>query len=214
MDLATGFYTDYMFRGFNLYDGVSIQPSVAASYDAGDYGSFGASVWSHLSGEGEVSPTKKFTEVDYTASYNKSFGIVGISLGHIWYTFPGYTDQFPNSNEVFASIALDTLLTPTLSAYHDYDEFDAQYYELGLSHTIETDALGEGFNVTPFVTAAFASNAEKVYADDGLVHVTFGASFDAKLGDITISPSLNVTRESDDLAQNEFWVGTSFSWSY
>lgn len=214
VDLNTSFLTDYMFRGVNLYDGASIQPSVGVNYDTGDYGSLSSSVWAHFSAEGEESAGEKFTEIDYTLSYAINFGKVGLSVGHLWYTYPRDSDGIDNSNELFASIEVDTFLTPTFSVFHDYDEFDAQYYELGISHTIETDWLGDGFNITPYVTTGFASHAEKVYADNGFVQVTFGTSFDAKLGDVTVTPSLNVTRESDDFADNEFWVGTNFAWSF
>ncbi|MCB0317549.1 MAG: hypothetical protein KDD56_02245 [Bdellovibrionales bacterium] len=213
LDLNAGFYSDYMFRGFNLYDGTSIQPAVGLGYGLSDSSSVNFSAWSHLSGEGGKSTATKFTEIDYTASYDVSFDNVGLSFGHIWYTYPADSDGINDTSEFFASIAFDTFLTPTVSAYHDYEEFDAQYYELGLSHTVETDALGDGFNMTPYVTFAFASNADKVYADDGLVHVTFGVSFDAAIGDVVLSPSLNVTREADDLTENEFWTGINFGYS-
>ena len=213
VDLSTGLYSDYMFRGFNLYDGIAIQPSLGTSYDLGDAGTLGANVWAHLSGEGDRQ-AEKFTEVDYTLSYDISLGIASIGLGHVWYTFPDSDDGIDDSAEFFASISFDTLLSPSFSFYHDYDAFDAQYYELGLSHTLECSYLGEGFNITPFVNFGFASNAEKVYADSGgLVQITYGAYFDLDLGDIAVTPSINYTNESDDAASNEFWVGLAFDYS-
>lgn len=210
--LKAGIFTDYMFRGTNLYDGVSIQPTLSLGYDLGNAGSIGGSSWAHLSGEGGESATDKFTEVDHTLFYSYSMkDVATLSLGHIWYTYPGY--DITDTKEFFASLALALPLNPVLSAYQDYDAFDLQYYELGLSHTLKVDSLGKGFNVTPFVTFAFASNSEKVYENDGLVHTTFGASFDAKLGDVSLVPSLYVTRESDSATDNEFWMGTTFGFS-
>jgi hypothetical protein len=214
VDLAAGFFTDYMFRGFTMYDGAVVQPSIKASYDLKELGSVSASAWSSIVAESNRK-ANSFTEVDYTLSWTKQFGDISVSLGHIWYTYPyDKADVFPATEEFFGSVAYNTLLTPTLTVYHDYDAFDAQYYELGLSHRIESAALGEGFNVTPFAALGFASNAEKVYHDDGLVQVTTGVSSELHLGDIVVTPSLNYTFESDQNLVNNFWSGVNFAYSF
>lgn len=211
-DVSSTFATDYMFRGFNLYDGATIQPSGTAGIDLGDAGAISANVWAHLSAEG-AEGAEGFTEVDYTLSYDVSLGPVAVSVGHIWFTFPDDDDDIKDTAEFFAAASLDTILSPSVSVYHDYDEFDAQYYELGLSHTFDCGCMGEGFNMTPFVNFGFASSADGVYTDNGHVQTTFGAYFDMNLGDIAVSPSLNYTLEADDSASDEFWVAISFSYS-
>ena len=211
-NLSSGFYSDYMFRGFNLYDGVSIQPSATVAHSFGEFGVLSGNVWAHLSAEGDRQD-EKFTEVDYTLNYSVSLGILELGVGHIWFTFPRDDDMISDTAEFFGSLSVDTFLNPSLSVYHDYQDFDAQYYELGLSHTLECSYLGEGFNITPFVNFGFASNAEKVYEDSsGLVQVTYGAYFDLALGDIAVSPSLNYTSQVDDATQNEFWIGVAFNY--
>ncbi len=212
-EMSVSHFSDYMFRGVQLYDGVSIQPAAAIGYDLGSAGALSFSAWSHLSGEGGQSSSEKFTEIDYTAAYSFQAGISTLSLGHVWYNYPDGDDHISDTGEVFAGISLDTILTPTLTAFQDYKEYDAQYYELGISHTFNLDCLGEGFNATPFATFGFASNASKVYAQDGLVQTTFGVSFDSKLGDLVLTPSLNVTRESDDVASNEYWFGVTLAYA-
>lgn len=211
---SVGFYTDYMWRGSNLYDGTSIQPSVGLSFATPDGGSIDGNVWAHLSGEGGKSTATKFTEIDYTLSYTKTYDAFSFSLGHIFYTFPEDSDGIVNSNEIFASVGLNTLLSPTLSVFHDYRAYDNQYYELGFSHTFEDLGLGEGFNITPFVALGFVTDGDKAYQDDGLIHHTYGVSFDAALGDVTLFPSLNVTRESDASTQNEFWAGMNLGYDF
>jgi hypothetical protein len=212
VDLDVGVYTDYMFRGFNLYDGISFQPSIATSYALDENGSITASVWSHIPGENSENDNDDYTEIDYNLYYNRTIGDLSLSTGFMWYTYEN--SDLSSTAEVFLSLALDTLLTPTISVYHDFEEFDTQYYELGLSHRFDIAALGDGFNVSPFVNFGFASNSEKVYADDGFVQSTFGLAFEASLGDVLVSPSIHVTRESDDFAENEIWAGTHFSYSF
>lgn len=205
--------SDYMFRGFNLYDGISVQPAVDLGFDFGDLGSLNLSTWGHLSAEGGQSASEKFTEVDYTLSYSYSMDMVALSVGHAFYTYPRSSDDIEDTAEVFGSVGLDVPLAPTLTVFHDYEEFDTEYYELSFSHEVTTDALGEGFNATPYVAFGFATNSEKVYADDGLVQVTTGLSFATTVGDFDVVPSLNYTFESDDALDNEFWAGISFAYA-
>jgi hypothetical protein len=213
-EVSTGFLTDYIFRGRNLYDGTSIQPKVVLGYDAGDAGVFTATARGRFQGEGGISAAEKFNEVDYLLDYTYDLGTAALSVGHIFFTFPDSPSDWTDTNEVYAAIALDLPLSPKFTAYHDYDEADSQYYTLDLSNTVECPALGDGFNFTPYVQFGFASNADKVYVDDGLVHTTFGVTTDLSLGDIAVIPSLNYTAESDDVAENEFFAGTTFSYSF
>ncbi len=211
---ATDIYTAYMFRGFRVYDGTSIQPSVNAAYDTGEFGSFGGNVWAHFPGESDKQD-QKFTEIDYTLSWSKTFEPVTFTAGYVWYTYPhDNTGTAVKTSEIFMSASLDTFLNPTFSFFQDDDAFTAQYYQLGFSHTIEWDCLGDGFNTTPYINFGFASNAKDVvYDDNGLEHITFGTSFDLKLGDIRVVPSLNYTRGIDDLTTSTFWAGVGFSYS-
>jgi len=220
VDLSTAFLSDYMFRGFNLYDGASIQPSVTASYDTG-YGEVSANLWMHLSAEGDRQ-AEKFTELDETISWAYTFDPVTIKLGHVWYNYPDDSDAIDDSAEFFVNLVLDDSsfndffpLTPTFSFYHEYRITDAQYYELVFSHLFEPEFMGKGFNITPFVNIGFASNAEKVYDDEqGLVQVIYGISSSVPLGDVLLIPSLNYTSSVDDAATNEFWFGSSVNYSF
>ncbi len=208
-DLSSDFLTDYIFRGQNLFDGTSIQPSGTGAFSLGEAGSLSANIWAHLSAEGgSRSKEEKFTEIDYTLGYEVSLGMIGLGVGHIWYTFPDGGDAIANTEEFYASIAVDTVLSPSLTVYKDYDEFDSVYYALGFGHDIECEKLGEGFAVSPSLTFGFASNADKVYADNsGLMHVTAGLGMEFPLGVFTVSPSFNYNFEVDDSTSNEFFVG-------
>ena len=217
VDLSTAFNSDYMFRGFNLYDGISIQPSVTANFDTG-FGTISGNLWMHLSGEGDKQ-AQKFTEIDESITYSLELEPVTLKTGILWYTYPDGDDDIKDTSEVFASVGLDDskwlpfALNPIFSVYEDYRVFDAWYYELGFSHTFECDCLGKGFSTVPYVTFGFASSAESEYADNGLEHVTIGTSFPLTTGDISVTPTLNYTFKVDDATVNEFWIGTTFGYS-
>lgn len=219
VDASVGLFSDYMWRGFNLYDGTSIQPALNVAYDS-DWGQTSGNLWMHLSGENDNGP-EKFTELDATIAHAITFEPLTLKVGAVWYTYPDDDDNIDNTGEFFGVVSLDDselngvfTLSPTVSVYHDYDEYDAQYYELGLSHAFATDALGEGFEVTPFVAFGFASNAEKYYADDGVVQATYGVSLNAQVGDLAVVPTIARTSEMDDNAKSEFWFGTNFTYSF
>ena len=213
LDLSTSFFSDYFFRGQNLYPGTSIQPEIAASYSFGDYGALNGSIWGHLSAENNDDQAERFTETDFTISYDIPFDILTLTLGPVWYTYPD-DDGLPESAEYFASLAVDTILTPTFSFYKDYREYDNEYYEISFSQEVECACLGEGFNFTPSAALGFASNAEKIYSEDsGLMFVGVGLSSDLALGDITVTPTLNYNFKVDDASVNTFWMGMTFGYS-
>ncbi len=202
-----GIYSKFMDRGFNLYDGVSAQPWLIGSYELGDMGSINGDIWSHFSLEGEDDIGNDFTEVDYAASYTLPIEEVGLSVGHIWYTFPRGKDVdfgLVNSNEIFVEAAFeDTLLSPVFTFYSDYNEFKYEYYNLNLSHSLDLEKI----SLVPSTNLGFASNSEKVYADDGLVEVTLGLAVPLELDSVTLNPNANYTFGIDDFTDDEFWAG-------
>jgi Bacterial protein of unknown function (Gcw_chp) len=212
VDTSIGVFSDYMFRGTNLYSGSSIQPSVTGTYNLG-FGEISGNLWMHLSGEGGgAGKPEPYTELDETLRYTYSAEDYVFSTGFAWYTYPDSSDNIHSTNEVFVSFAVNTLLTPRLTAFHDYDEYDAQYYELGLSHKFEK-ILADA-SLTPYTGFGFASNAEKLYAEDGLVQVTVGTSLSIPLENFSIVPNINYTFESDSAAVNQLWFGTSLNYSF
>lgn len=215
VDANVGVYTDFIFRGVNLFDGTSYQPGVGLAYDLGEAGVLSATAKAYLQGEGaNRTSAERFTRIDYTVDYTYDFGIVDATVGHIFFTFPDSDDNIDDTNEIFARIALDLPLNPTYTFYHDYDRDNSNYYTVDISHTIECPALGDGFNMTPYVVAGFANSANGVYAKDGHVHTTFGVTMDLSLGDISVVPGFHYTRGSDTVAADAFFAGTTLSYTF
>ncbi len=200
-------FTDYIFRGVNRFEGLSIQPSVGTTYTFSEGQAINASVWSHFSAETGDGPSRDFSELDFTTFYDYQLGRTNISVGNTFYSFSN--DSFEDTGEVFVSAFIDFTLQPTLSWYYDYNAYDAHYYELAFSHPIIWPGFGEGFSIAPFVTFGFASSADKIYKDDGLVHTTFGVYFESLWGNLIVTPSLSYTAESDDAVSDELWFGVS-----
>jgi len=206
VDLSTALFSSYMNRGLNLYDGASFQPSITPSYDFGDYGSVSAQVWMQIPADGDREDTPKFFELDRSIVYNYTLAPFTISAGHYWYIYPNGSVINQASNEIYSSIVVDALLSPTLSFYYDYRQYDSAYYELWFSH--EFKATGEdGYNFTPFVNFGFTYHGEKYFQNDGLVHITYGISTDLAAGPVTIQPQIAFTDAHDPTGDHNIWFG-------
>ena len=165
--------SDYIWRGTICNDNPVWQPSVSLSYDAGDYGSVSASVWSSFDlthKRGTATETRRscgLQEIDYTLSYAVELAGIGLEVGHIWYVFPngnGHSDQ-----DLYASISYDNpFVTPSATAYWNYsDSADNDtsmfYYSFGLSHEF---ALTDALTITPNASLGFGGSAWTKYVTD------------------------------------------------
>jgi len=130
----------YIWRGYEqTRNSVVVQPAATVSYKG-----FSLNVWGNLDTK-PYSATNanygaKYTETDYTISYSKKFGIVQVTPGYIYYAlgapYAGGTAPL-DSQEVFLTVGLDTILSPTLTVYKEIDHYHQWYFLLGASHTSE-----------------------------------------------------------------------------
>ena len=137
-EVAASVLSAYIWRGQELTrHSVVVQPSMTIGYRG-----FSVNLWGNLDTKpysaGEEQYSSNFTETDVTLSYSRTFGIVTAGLGYIYYGLsaatPGGTD-LPDSQEVFISLGLDTILAPTLTVYKEIDHYHQWYATLGVSHT-------------------------------------------------------------------------------
>lgn len=75
----------------------------------------------------------KWNETDFTFSYERSFGPVGIGVGYIYYA----PDVVEDTQEFYLSVGGDVLLAPILTVYRDVDELHGWYFDLGISHSFD-----------------------------------------------------------------------------
>jgi hypothetical protein len=147
------FLSQYIWRGFELSkDSLVIEPSVTIGYKG-----FAANLWGNLDTDVYAGPFKgdsKWNETDFTVSYDRSFGPVGMGVGFIYYAL----DSVYDSREVYVSVGLDTLLSPTFTVYREVAHAPAWYLQLGISHS---------FKVYKETTLDLASSVSYYYSDDG-----------------------------------------------
>lgn len=133
------FYTKYVWRGFVLDEDPVLQPGIYLSYKG-----FNLSLWSSM----DMSNTEgaKSDEIDYTIDYTFSIKKLNLSLGHIYYDFPGvngYTKEF------YLGLSYEGFLTPSFTWNHDYHGQekgggDGDYYALALSYSV---SIGQGISL-------------------------------------------------------------------
>jgi hypothetical protein len=155
-----GVLSQYIWRGFEQsYNSVVIQPSVTLGY-AG----FSLNVWgnmdTNLHTRGSDETESKYTETDVTLSYAKTLGMFKLSGGYIYYALALASQD---SQEVFASVGLDTILSPTLTVYREIAHSPAWYFNLGISHSQP---------IYEKITLDLAASAGYYYSDtDNMVEV-------------------------------------------
>jgi hypothetical protein len=139
-ELSVSGLTAYIWRGYeNTRNSVVIQPSLTVGYKG-----FSANIWGNLDtqpySQTNVTNSSAWTETDYTLSYTKTIGIVNAGVGYIYYGLGAANAGAAkpvDSQEVYVTAGLNTLLSPTLTAYKEIDHYHQYYFLLGVSHTVE-----------------------------------------------------------------------------
>ena len=139
--------SSYMWRGFQLHEDAAIQPSVGITY-----GSFGMNLWSDYNTE-----TKEAAETDLTLNYTFAMDKLSFDVGYIYFGLDNATD----TQEIYLSIAYDTILSPAITIYHDFDEGEGSFIEASIGHSVP---VGE---YSLDLGASVSYNADSAYAIGG-----------------------------------------------
>jgi len=139
-ELSVSGLTAYIWRGYeNTRNSIVIQPSLTVGYKG-----FSANIWGNLDtqpySQTNVTNSSAWTETDYTLSYTKTIGIVNAGVGYIYYGLGAANAGAAkplDSQEVYVTVGLNTLLSPTLTVYKEIDHYHQYYFLLGVSHTVE-----------------------------------------------------------------------------
>ncbi len=145
-DATVAVLSKYVWRGQELSrDSIVIQPSLTAGYKG-----FTVNLWGNLdtdpyyNGTDNKSFSSAWTETDFTASYSKTIGLFNLGAGYIYYGL-GAANQdaadLLDSQEIFASVGMNTILSPTLTVYKEIDHYHQWYFLLGVSHAFELNKI-------------------------------------------------------------------------
>ena len=138
-DAYVGFADKYVWRGWNLSGS---KPVLQGGVDVSAKG-FTLSYWSNIQlSSDDVYRSGEATETDTTIDYSFDVNdMVSMSVGHIFYALDGIND----TAEFYVGASANTLLSPSLTVYWDYDEAtDAGlFFSASIGHDFELmDKLG------------------------------------------------------------------------
>lgn len=205
------FNSKYIWRGFLLDDDAVMQEGVYVS----GYG-FTISAWGSF--DIDADDTRNSDEVDYSVDYTHEFEKLSVSLGHTYYDFPPADTA---SKEYYIGVGLKTLLSPSLTWYHDYADEDSgggngDYIVLEAGHSL---ALGQS-PITLDLSTHIAYNDELfINGQGGDANLGIGLTIPLTQN-CSVSPAINYSIPFDDLEdsadgnqEEEFYGGLTFAFS-
>jgi opacity protein-like surface antigen len=132
-----GMYSKYVFRGLDLS-----QNKWVGQFGADlSYKGFTLSYWSNMltkdiSGGAPDLDSGEISETDITLNYNYSpIELLTFNVGNTFYSLADLSD----TNELYVKTTVNTLLSPTLAIYWDWDESTKTglFYSLSVGHSFE-----------------------------------------------------------------------------
>jgi hypothetical protein len=123
--------SNYVWRGQKLSNSWVIQPSVGITY-----GVLGVNIWANYDSDSQIDEGNghgEFNETDITLSYTRSHDKWTFGTGYIYYALSGAND----TQEVYLSAEYDTLLSPSLTLYYDFDEGNGAFIVAAIGHSFE-----------------------------------------------------------------------------
>ncbi len=225
VELGADVFSHYVWRGIVVNEDPVVQPSLTISKEmAGGtvafnvWGSFDLTDFSENNGS-----SFRLQEIDYTLSYAKSLTEwIDFEAGVIYYRFPG--TSFDSTWEGYASFSFPAtcFVTPSITAYYDFDEADGWYVKA---------ALDREFAITEAVTLGLSTSLGYADADynayyfgvdeSAFTDLNFGAALSYQVTEsfsVGISAGYMVLIDSDirDSMDNDekFYTGVSASFAF
>jgi len=204
------FVSRYVWRGFNLSDGMNTQPGVELSVEGLTLGYWGSFNW-----EAEDTNLEQDLYIGY--DFTLADDALGISLGYTYYKFPSLGDD--ESHEFWLGFSLDNIpLAPSLTVYFDVGDedeggADGEYLSLSAGHEFE---LLDGAVLG--LSAALGYNNELFIEENGVADFVPSVSLSIPVNEnlsLGISANYSTVIDSDVEeamgADDEFWMVLSVS---
>ena len=146
-EFAVSVLNQYIWRGYELSrNSIVIQPSATIGYKG-----FSANIWGNLDTRpyyagsmADKSYSSALTETDITLTYNKTIGLFNLGAGYIYYSLGALNQDAPkraDMQEIFLTIGLNAILSPTFTAYKEISHYRNWYFLLGVSHIFEFNKI-------------------------------------------------------------------------
>jgi hypothetical protein len=206
----------YVWRGIKVTEDPVLEPSI--TFGCGD---LSLNVWANLDTTAVNDYEWQANEIDYTLDYSTTWKNLNLSLGGIFYQFPGAEDV--DTVEAYGAVGLDIPTAPKLTVYQDLDEHDGTYMVLSFGHTFEDVwKPSESVRMGVDLSTRFAYGTRKhnlfYYGSDASgwadARVSLGLPF--AIGDhVTVTPAIHhLWILSDGLSRalgedSVFWAGVS-----
>lgn len=201
---TVGFESEYVFRGIQQAPG-SMQVSVEANV-AGFY----AGVWANQPVFDDFFG-KYDNQVNLYIGYSASVSeLVEIDVGGTYYTYPESTGR-KNTQEVYAGMIFDVLLTPSVYLYYDF-ELENFTAEVAAGYTFDL------VDIAPGTSFELGGNLGYVDVKNGKDYTFAGATADLKYS-FTDNASLsvgarlskNTVTRTPAFNRSNLWWGISFT---
>jgi uncharacterized protein (TIGR02001 family) len=203
-DAYVGYFSKYVWRGFDLSGGL---PVVQGGVDLSAAG-FTLSYWTNIqtrSDDVDNDGVLDFeggegTETDLILNYAIPVGeIATINVGNIYYMLDGFDD----TNEIYAGATFNTLLSPTVKIFYDWDKADERglFYTASVSHSLP---VGEMITLGASALVGYNDENYSVSEDWSDWHnYELSAKADIKVTDqLTITPSILYSSPISDDAKD------------
>lgn len=226
VDVAADLFGKYIWRGQNLNDDPVLQPSISLVY-----GALTGCIWGNMDLTGYGGNSGEMTEYDYSLDYTTALEVfegTQASVGAINYDCVSLED----TTEIYYGIAIDWLLCPSVTLYHDVDDIGGAYAEFAINYEVEKIAEFSSnmpIGLETCVCLGWGSKSFNTgYWDEpvdgsSLSDLAFSAAFPVTIGNWTLSPNLNFVtilssdmRKADtyDTASDYLFAGLNLSTSF
>jgi len=216
-DVYAGVYNKYLWRGFDLSGN---KPVAQGGVDLTS-GNFSLSYWTNMQLKTYTFDNGKLksgdaTENDIVIDYSRDINdLVSISVGNIYYMLDGLDD----TNELYLTVGLSTILEPSVTVYYDWDEADENglYYTASIGHSFD---LMEKLSMSLGALVGYNDKSDYAvgnYSDWHNYELSVGADY-ALTDQLSISPSFlfseGISDESKAAIDSEMLGGISVTLTF
>lgn len=212
-DVYVGVFDKYLWRGFDLSGS---EPVIQGGADLST-GGWTLSYWSNWQLKSDDGlDSGEVTETDIILDYSRDFGeLLSVSVGDIWYQLEGMAD----TNEFYLSATVNTLLSPTVAMYWDWDAADEEglLFTFDVSHSLE---LMDALTLNLGALVSYNQHSDYSVGDySGFHNYELSVGLDYALSDqFTLSPtftySSGLCEDAKESIDTEILAGVSLTFAF